>query len=308
GRPKPENEKDHREHLQHKPDQGRNEVKPEQRMPTAEKQDGRQGGHGEQVNIFRQHEEGKAKPAVFHVITGHQLRLRFRQVEGGPVQFGNRSDQEDDETEKLRHDKPNVLLGSDDFPQGEGADAQDHADPRHHQGNLVTDHLGGGAHSPQEGVLVVGGPAADKNPDDGDAGDGDVVQEAYGDVRKEQVFRKGEDRNDGEGRHKGDDRGDFEQYPVRFVRDRILLDEQLQHVGHRLQKPPRPHADRTRTVLNPSEHFSFKQNGIRDKPENNQQHDHGCDELQRVHIRRPSRETVLCDSPEGTDPLSQERA
>ncbi len=51
------------------------------------------------------------------MITGHQLGLGFREIEGRPVRLGDAGDQVKEERGQQREDEPPGVLGVDDIDQ-----------------------------------------------------------------------------------------------------------------------------------------------------------------------------------------------
>ena len=69
-----------------------------------------------------------------------------------------------------------------DVAEAEGAGAEDDADERETERELVGDHLRGGAERAEQGVLVVGAPAGEGDAVDADGGDAEDDEEADVDV------------------------------------------------------------------------------------------------------------------------------
>ena len=69
-------------------------------------------------------------------------------------------------------------LEFDDVAQAERAGAEDDADERKAEGELVADDLRGGAEAAEQGVLVVGAPAGERDAVDADGGDAEDDEQA----------------------------------------------------------------------------------------------------------------------------------
>ena len=89
-----------------------------------------------------EHEEGELHRRVLGVIPGHELRLRFRQIERRAVVLRVHGHEEDEAADQLREEIPDVhLLVADDLHEIERAADHQHADDREAERHLVRDHL-----------------------------------------------------------------------------------------------------------------------------------------------------------------------
>ena len=112
---------------------------------------------------------------------GDDLAVCLGQVERGAVAFSGRGDEEDEERERLLEHVPvpePARLVLDDAVQAERAGEHDHADRREHERQLVADDLRRGAQAAEQRVLVEARPAAHHQPDHGQAGHGEEVEQA----------------------------------------------------------------------------------------------------------------------------------
>ena len=117
------------------------------------------------------------------MITGYQLRFRFRHVKGQAVGLRNSAHIKTKETHDLGKDMParqkspiGSCLRIHNGSQTQAAGHQQHAYHREADGQLVTNHLGGAAQAAQQGVLAVGGPS----------GQGDSINRHGTDGKQEQ--------------------------------------------------------------------------------------------------------------------------
>src|SRR5208283_148317 len=80
-------------HLGKKPDPRRDKSeKRKRRGPSTKEKRGAKTGDGEHGQIFAEKEERKFETRIFGVITGDQLRLAFRQIEGRAISLCRRRD------------------------------------------------------------------------------------------------------------------------------------------------------------------------------------------------------------------------
>jgi hypothetical protein len=127
------------------------------------------------------------------------------------------------------------------------------------------------ARSPR--ILVVRRPARHQQADEREAGDGhDVeepqVQEADRPIARERHRDEGEEggHEDGEGRQ-------LEDPAVGRGRAQVLLADQLERVGQRLERPVRPDVHRAQPHLDPRRHLPLDVD--QRQHDERHQHDHG---------------------------------
>ncbi len=83
---------------------------------------------------------------------------------------------------KFQESRPWADWTVDDGAQVERAGAEDDADEREAEGELVADDLGGGAEGAEQRVFVVRGPAGERDAVDADGGDAEDDEQADVDV------------------------------------------------------------------------------------------------------------------------------
>ncbi len=87
--------------------------------PAPQEEDRHQGPQGHHGDVLAQKIEAEAHTAVFHMIAGDQLMLRFRDIKGDALHFGHGTHEKDDEGQRLQQDKGAAGLGVDDVYQAE---------------------------------------------------------------------------------------------------------------------------------------------------------------------------------------------
>ena len=228
----------------------------------------------------------------------HQLRLRFRQIEGRAIGLGDAAQEVDHEREEQGgiHDEPRVLLLLHDARQAERSGHHDHGHERDPLRQLVGDHLRRGAQPPEQRVLGIAGPSAEhdsvhphrrraQDPEDRDVHVGDLER----DVVPRDVDGVPEGHH-GQGQERGDhgERGrDDEDDAVGAGRDDVLLEEELDPVGDRLEEPEGTHPLRADPILHVADHLSLhpddERNAEQHESEDDQNLDRGCDQKRGVH-------------------------
>src|SRR5512143_2109260 len=218
--------------LQEEPDDRRQEPGPQ---PAAEEQGRGQGRDQRQTQVFPDIEHAELHAGVLRMVAGHELVLRFGQVERQAPDLGRPGDEEDGEPGALRHGEPKALLGQDDLAQVEGAGDHDHAHEREAHEHLVAHHLGGRPQPAEERVFVVRRPGAEDDAVDRERRHGQKEEQA--DVQIDDREARGEG-DDGEGHQDGrddDGRGQDEDRPVGERRHPVFLEEELDHIGQHLE-------------------------------------------------------------------------
>jgi hypothetical protein len=92
------------------------------------------------------------KTLITNQSTGHQFALALGQVERQPVRLADHGDQVDDERHRQQPRVPVVLLSVDDRGGGQRAGVQEHRHEGEAHGDLVADHLRGGAKRAEQRV------------------------------------------------------------------------------------------------------------------------------------------------------------
>ena len=196
--------------------------------------------------------------------SGHQLRFRFRDVEGRAVRLGESADEKQHEGDQVQReeleDQPVAdaeeasRLGGHDVGEVEATDlGYDHQNQDRGR-DLVADHLGRGPHASVERVLVVRAPAGHQHRESAQRGNRDEVEDPDVEVRYREhhpVFAHppGNDREGRERARHRENRSQPEEDPVGVAGNEVLLEEQLQTVGEALKQPVPPHPHGTEPIL-----------------------------------------------------------
>ena len=110
-------------------------------------------------------ERAEAHAAELGVVARHELGVGLGQVERRARGLGEAGHQEDQEADELGHDEPDARLAAalrlDDVHQRQRAGRHHHAEQRQADRHLVGDQLRGGAHGAEERVLRARRPAAE---------------------------------------------------------------------------------------------------------------------------------------------------
>ncbi len=131
-------------------------------------------------------------------------------------------------------------LGRHDVRQLERAHHQDDAHHRDEQRNFVGHVLGHGADSPEDRVLVVGGPAGHEDGQDRQGGEAEDQHDPHVHVPDDQGLGEGDHQEGEQHRQEDDDGGQPEDRLIRFFRGDELLAHELEGVGHGLEAPCGP--------------------------------------------------------------------
>src|SRR5580693_6549944 len=237
------------------------------RPPAAQEQRGGQRGDRGHVDVLAEVEHRELHRRVLGVIAGHQLALALGQVERQPVGLADHGDQVDHERDRQQPRVPFVLLRVDDSGGRQRARVEEHGHEGQAHGDLVADHLRGGAERAEQRVGRSGGPAGQHDPVHADRAHGQYEQHRHGQVGELQRGEVMEDRHfrpprdDREG-----DKGDrprqhgrrHEQQLVCARRDDVFLQRQLERVRDRLQQAEGPGPVGARPVLHPADHAAFE--------------------------------------------------
>ena len=197
----------------------------------------------------------KAHAAVFGVIAGDEFLLRFRKIKRRAVGLGHACGHEDEEADRLEKEEPAreeaepaARLRIDDVAERHRVGEHQHRGERHAVRQLVADHLRRRSKRAQERVLAVRAPAGEhdavhphrrhgEHPEHGDV--------HVGDAERNRSIQQSEERRLGAKWHHGkrherrgrrDDRRQREEHLVGRLRPQVLLHDQLDDVGQRLQQ------------------------------------------------------------------------
>src|SRR5262249_12602680 len=236
---------DQHKRLQKKPDQ-RRQPRPQ---PTAEEQRHGQRGNQRYAQVLADEEHPELHARIFRVIPGHQLALRFRQVEGQPVRLGDTGDEENPQPEKLRDTKPHAPLRLDDLAQVERAGEHHYTHQRQTHEDFVAQHLRRRPQAAQQRVLVVRSPPGQYYAVSPHRRHRQKKEQSDVEVNHHNARRE---RDDGVAEQRGNydyRRGDDEDRLVGEGRNPIFLGEDLDHVGQHLQQSERADTVRPITIL-----------------------------------------------------------
>ncbi len=117
------------------------------------------------------------------------------------------------------------------------AGEHDRADEREHEGQLVGDHLCGGAQAADEGVFVVRAPARHEDADHVNRAERDIEDDTCRQRRARQIRRERQDDERREHRREEDHRRQPEERVIGRRGAHVLFQQQLPHVQHRLRQP-----------------------------------------------------------------------
>ena len=216
----------------------------ERAHPAAEEQRHGDHGHDREAGVLVEVEHAEAHARVLGGVAGDQLGLGLGQVERAAVQLGDGGDVEDEEGERRVEADPLVVgLEGDDDVDAQRADDHGHDEQAEDHGDLVADHLGGGAQRADQRVLVARRPAAHEDRERREAGDGDEEDDADVEARRHEAAGVRDHELDGDGADHDHDRREREQHRVGEQRAEVLLAHHLEGVGDALQ-----HALRTGAV------------------------------------------------------------
>ena len=194
--------------------------------------------------------------------------------------------------DELRDDVPHARLALDDADERQRARGHDHADEREALRHLVGDELRRRAHRAEERVLRAARPAAEHEAVERDRAQREDPQRSDRHVHAVQAglgaedVRRGAERDDGDdagGRDDREDRRDAVQERHRVPGPEVLLAEELQDVGDRLQRAERADAVRAVALLEAAEHLAVGHEHDRHEVEDDQE-DH--QRLQDLHPPR----------------------
>jgi len=172
------------------------------------------------------------------------------------------------------------------FVEGKAAADHDHTDNGQAHGQLIADQLGRGAQAAQQGVLAPGAPPRQHQPIHPHRREGQDIQQADVDIGHLQLHRMSGDlqiRSKGNHRegHKGGNHGDHRRQEVNgsvhVVRDDILLEQELEAVGHRLQETPGAHPVRSQAILDEPRNAPLGQGHSHNRNEDGGKHHHHLD-------------------------------
>ena len=151
---------------------------------AAEEEQRSDAGYGDHVGVLGHKEHGELHRGILGVVSGDEFGFGFGQVEGGAVGLGvggHEVDEEGDELEAAEDvPAPRTVgrLAVDDVAKAERSCAENDADERKAQGELVADHLRGSAEAAEESELIVRRPAGECDAVDADGGDAEDDEQA----------------------------------------------------------------------------------------------------------------------------------
>ena len=147
---------------------------------------------------------------------------------------------------------------------------------QHHQnanthGDFIRQHLRRCPHGAEDGVFGIGPPARHDDAIHFERGDGKYVQQPGIDVGQYQFRPKRHHGPGGHGRHDGHDGAEVIQELVGAVGADDFLEQQLDHIGNRLQQTQRPHAVGPQPNLHESDEPPLPQHQIGHAQKQNRQ-------------------------------------
>ena len=178
----------------------------------------------------------------------HQLAFTFGQVERQAVGFTERSNHVNHEGRQQTQQPSRVFLGIYDGRSRHGARHDKDRDQRGAHGQLVRNHLGGGAHRTQQRVRRVRRPTTQHDAVNPESTDGQNHQGCHRGVKDLERSRDTENlyvgthRDDGQDRESGEGRDQRSQEVNELVRTfepEVLFEDHLARIGHRLEQTQR---------------------------------------------------------------------
>src|SRR6185437_47542 len=216
---------------------------------TEEEQRG-DAAYGDHVGVLGHEEHGELHGAVFGMVAGDEFGLGLGEIKRRAVGLGiggHEVDEEGDEleaAEEVPRDEAVGGLDVNDGTQVERAGAEDDADQREAEGKLVTDELGGGAQRAEQRILIVRGPAGERDAVDADGGDAEDDEQRDVDVGDLEEIDAAVNGARAEGYHgdgdqraaEGDHGREDEERALDGERHEVFLEEELDAVGERLEE------------------------------------------------------------------------
>ena len=187
------------------------------------------------------------------MVAGDELALGLGQVVGQPVRLGQAGDEEHDHAERLRDAVPQTLLRVDDLAQVEAAGLEHDAHQREAHEHFVADHLRRRAHAADQRVLAVRRPAGEHHAVGAHRRHREEDQQADREVGDADAGRDRDDQEPEQPGHHDHRRSEHEEEAVRERRHPVLLPDQLDGVGDRLQQSERSDAVRSVALLDQRE-------------------------------------------------------
>ena len=130
-------------------------------LPAAEEHRRRERRDGEHVDVLAEEEHREPHRGVLGVEARDDLALALGEVERQPVGLTDHRDDVDEEAEERRDGVPQRCLRPDDLRGRHRAAVEEDGDEREAHGDLVGDHLRGGAQPAHERVRRARGPAGE---------------------------------------------------------------------------------------------------------------------------------------------------
>ena len=220
------------------------------------------------------------------MISGHQFRLRFRQIKGRAVGLGVRGNQIDEKCNRLpvknipaRNETPkNSALRIDDLAQAEASRHDHDSHQRQAKRNFIADHLGAGAQSAEQRVFAIRGPSGKRHTVHAHRSDAEHNQQPDIQIGNLQVRAPGADLDPVTKRNHRDrcnskyDRNDWRRDIEGLVHVRlrqVFFENKLDPISKRLQQPKRPDPRGSPAVLDTRRHLALQPDAVRHRRQQN---------------------------------------
>ncbi|MPM63251.1 hypothetical protein SDC9_110131 [bioreactor metagenome] len=297
--PHPRDGEDHDLHLEDEPQQRppaliqEGAVQRPRCVETAEEQRHRHRRDGRDVDVLGEEVERVTEAGVVGDVSRNQFRFAFGHVERLTVGLAEHRNVVDDETRQQQQAVParqrdrgaeqidRLRLSRDDLAGRHRPRVHEDRDQGQTHGDLVADHLRGGAHRAEQRIGAVGRPAGQHEAVEADAGDGHDQQGCHRQIGQLQPgldpehphrAAQRDDRPGGECGDRGQHRCDVEHQRVGAGRAEVLLEEQLHAVAERLAQAEGAVHDRALAVLHLAEYPALEPH-VEDGPGQQQDED-----------------------------------
>ena len=232
-------------------------------LPATQEQGGGQRRDENRLHEIDHEKGAELHAAVFYEVT-YDLGFALRQIKGNALGFGEPGCQEQQETKGLQDYSPawqpspkKLSLLADDLIEIQGFENHEQPDEGCPHGDLITDHLAGGAKSPEKCELIVGGKASQKRAVDPHGHHGKDKKQA--DIQFEHLelyfsaantygVSKGNCGKAHQGEKHGRQRSDRMQELVPSRRHVVFLEKHLQRVGQYVRESECSNAEDRRAV------------------------------------------------------------
>ena len=186
---------------------------------------------------------------------------------------------------------PVAALRVDDVVERQRIADHQHRRQREPVRELVADHLRRGAQPAEQRILAVRAPAGEDDAVDAHRGDGEEHEDADVDVGRLQLDLLRQqpeevggspprhDNEGGEARRHRQDRRQREEHGIGGARLQLLLEEQLDDVGHRLQHAPGTDAVGAEPLLHEGGHLALHEHQHRRRVEQHEEREAQDDEV-----------------------------